>query len=352
HGGFLVGFVLIGIYLVGAVLDRLSGWRTQDSVVSNDGGSQWEGEGPALPTGLRGESSGYASWRPVFGLTTAGLLSLVAVGANPVGYRVLPHVLGYFRERLLVDVTVEYMSPNFHDLAPQFFLLLVLLSLAALALLPQRADVVDLGMLVVWISFSLYSVRNVPIFVVTCLPIVARLSSDALRQLLRKTERPGVSERFAATDRLFGRPLLPALLVAAALLLSGFGPPAARPMAAFDPKVFPVEALRKAEHVGVKGNLFNYFSWGGYVLYASYPKYRVFIDGQTDFYGEELTRDWLEVDRLKPDWEEVLDRYRIGWVLYPHESPLSVLLVRSPGWRLAYEDATADIFVRAAGGER
>lgn len=143
-----------------------------------------------------------------------------------------------------------------------------------------------------------------------------------------------------------GGPLLPVLAVAAALLICRGGIADLRPWFGFDPAVFPVQALARAEAVGARGNLFNYFPWGGYVLYAGYPRYRVFIDGQTDFYGEQLTRDYLKVARLDPEWETVLDRYRVGWVLFPHNSPLSLILARTRGWRLAYEDETADIFIR------
>ena len=114
----------------------------------------------------------------------------------------------------------------------------------------------------------------------------------------------------------------------------------------FDERKFPIQALEQAEELGVRGNLFNYFPWGGYILYAGYPKYRVFIDGQTDFYGEELTKDYLKVARLEPEWHEVLDRYQIGWVLFPHQSPLSLMLARTPGWQLAYQDETSDLFIR------
>jgi hypothetical protein len=43
----------------------------------------------------------------------------------------------------------------------------------------------------------------------------------------------------------------------------------------------------------------------------------------------------------------VLDRYEIGWVLFPRQSPLSQLLERTAGWTLVYHDSTADIFVRS-----
>jgi hypothetical protein len=303
-------------------------------------------------------------------------------------------VTGYFRSAFMVDNTMEYMSPDFHNLGPQLFLGVVLLAMASLAVNHRRPSRVDLLSLLVWTGLGFYSARNIPLFVVICLPIVARLATEAWirnvaapfmgardlggeddaappgprrlkpaatapvspsiagridgRNAVQESKRLGLSGRLIATERRLGRPLLPLLAVSVALWLTIQGPGELRPRASFDPAVFPTEALAKAEGVGVQGRMFNFFSWGGYVLYAGYPRYRVFIDGQTDFYGEALMRDYLRVARLEPGWEEVLDRYHVGWVLFPHQSPLSQLLARSSGWKPAYADSTADIFVRAA----
>ncbi len=329
HGGFLVGFVILGVFLVGAIVE------------AHPAGIPF-GTSTPLPRGDEGRSAlSTRHLRSAVVMAVAGLLSLAATGLNPVGYSLLPHVAGYFRSQFLVDNTVEYLSPNFHDLGPQLFLGLLLVAVVALALAPRPIAPTDLGMLLVWTALALYSARNIPLFVVICLPIVVRLGSEALA-----VRGGGIAARLAATERQLGGPLLPLLAVAAALLISRGTVGDIRPQFGFDPALFPVQALAKAEQAGARGNLFNYFSWGGYILYAGYPAHRVFIDGQTDFYGEQLTRDYLKVARLEPDWEAILDRYRVDWVLFPHRSPLSMLLARTRGWRLAYQDETADIYTR------
>lgn len=346
HGGFLVGFVQLGIFLVAALLrhDRAArAWPGQEAPGNPCAASDHFGAQPIAPGRFQG----------ALPIAAAGALSLVAVGINPVGYSLLPHVLSYPRSRFMVDNTVEYLSPNFHDLGPQLFLGLLLVAIGSLALAPRRVTSTDLGMLGVWTVFALYSARNIPLFVVICLPLVARLATEALGGFPgRERGRLGVAGRLAATERQLGRPLLPALVVVLALLVSTGAIAGPRPRAAFDPAVFPVQALTKAEEAGAHGNMFNYFSWGGYVLYAAYPRYRVFIDGQTDFYGEQLMRDYLKISHLDPDWETLLDRYQVDWVLFRHQAPLSLLLARTGGWKLVYEDATADIFVRIPSKER
>jgi hypothetical protein len=83
----------------------------------------------------------------------------------------------------------------------------------------------------------------------------------------------------------------------------------------FDQAVFPVSAADWLERQPQTGAMFNYFPWGGYLLYRFWPSERVFIDGQTDFYGERLTRQYEQVITLAGGWQNVLSRYRVDWVM-------------------------------------
>jgi hypothetical protein len=44
--------------------------------------------------------------------------------------------------------------------------------------------------------------------------------------------------------------------------------------------------------------LYNEFIWGDYVLYA-WKEQRVFIDGQTDFYGDAITKRYRQITELE-----------------------------------------------------
>jgi hypothetical protein len=91
------------------------------------------------------------------------------------------------------------------------------------------------------------------------------------------------------------------------------------------------------------GEVFNYFPWGGYLLYRLWPDQRVFIDGQTDFYGEHLTRQYEQVITLGDGWRQVLEQYQVRWVLMPPTSELVQNLSADPGWKLVYQDTTAAV---------
>jgi hypothetical protein len=90
--------------------------------------------------------------------------------------------------------------------------------------------------------------------------------------------------------------------------------------------------------------MFNYFPWGGYLLYRMWPEEQVFIDGQTDFYGEALTRQYEKVLTLQDGWQEILTQYQVRWVLMPTDSRLIEALSEDPRWELTYQDKTATIY--------
>jgi len=109
--------------------------------------------------------------------------------------------------------------------------------------------------------------------------------------------------------------------------------------------VFPVEAADWLEDNPPQGNGFNYFPWGGYMLYRFWPERTVFIDGQTDFYGEELTREYEQIITLANGWQDVLDEYQIHWVIMPTGSALGASLDNDAYWQEGYRDKTTEIWL-------
>ena len=111
HGGFLLGFVLLGIYWLGAFWT----WVT------------------TRETCLEDSLEKIASGRRVRQLTGVGLLSIAASFINPYGWKLHAHIYSYLSNRFLMDHIEEFQSPNFHGIAQKCFLALLLIAIAALA---------------------------------------------------------------------------------------------------------------------------------------------------------------------------------------------------------------------------
>ena len=151
------------------------------------------------------------------------------------------------------------------------------------------------------------------------------------------------SERMTTRDASLTNPL--GLIVVLAVVAAVFLAPGRRGAYRWSEEVFPVQALPWVQAQNFEGRVFNQFTWGGYLLYAA-PEIPVFIDGQTDFYGEQLTRDYVTVVLAQPGWDSLLVQHQIDWTLTETKQPLNQVLDLRTDWERVYEDSTATVFVR------
>ncbi len=326
HGGYVFGFALIGAFLAGHLVEAA-------------------GAGRAAPE----RAAHLASAR-----SRAAALGLALGGSllNPYGGRLLLHVGGFFGRNDILHQTDEFLSPDFHRINGQLFLLALLAAVGALSLVRRRPPWGWLFVILGTLTMALLSRRNIELFAVAGLPLVALHATPEWRRMPVLRRARSVFDR----DHRGSRPGIAAAVVA--LLLLSFA--AARGRVAgiqvvddrFDPGTFPVEMVHRAREAGLTGPLFHEFTWGGYLLHE-WPEQRVFIDGGTDFYGEGIFRDYLRVWSLDPGWREVLRRWQIRWVLVAPQTRLAAELVREPGWSIWGCDSVAVMIERtgSAGGD-
>jgi hypothetical protein len=74
----------------------------------------------------------------------------------------------------------------------------------------------------------------------------------------------------------------------------------------------------------------------------------VFIFGEAALMGDPLLNDYEDVQTLRPDWEQVLDRYGVDYIVYNSGEPLANVLALDPRWKLVYHDSVAVIYVRVS----
>jgi hypothetical protein len=317
HGGFSFGLVLIGIYLAGSLAEGLFGREKE----------LW--------------------WANARYYAQALGISVAACLINPFGYHLLTHVADFIGGQTFIKQhTNEFFSPNFHQLEAKLFLATVLLVVGLLIVNRQRPTYPRLLVILAGIAFALIYQRNIALFGLTVLPLAA-LQFDAA---WREQRVPGLSRvrRIMAEGDAASAvgPWSAAATMGLILLALNGGvfrgasviPPR------FDTEVFPVEAVERARAAGLEGRIFSEFAWGGYLLYA-WPEQKVFIDGGTDFYGEDVMRAFLEVQALQPGWREALQRWDVSLALLTPKSPLAHELSREPGWSIWYCDTTA-VFLR------
>jgi hypothetical protein len=314
HGAFLAGFVVWGCYICGWIFDYYT-----------------EIEKPSV--------------RIFKNLVTIGALSFLATLINPAGWHLWTTSLGYLQNTYLISHTQEYFSPDFHVAGTIPFLVIVFFSIFILSRGWKKLPTSEGLLLAGWTTMGLYSARNIPLFAIVATPILAWY----LQSFTTKIKSIGQVDHFIdVIDTQLKGILWPMAFMVIIALLYIMGKPLdiQKQGNKFDPTIFPVNAVNWLTENPQKGRVFNYFPWGGYLLYRQWPDQLVFIDGQTDFYGEKLTRDYENVLTLRDGWREILTRYEADWVIIPMDSKLAIELDTDPGWSTVYQDELTFISAR------
>lgn len=311
HGAaFTLVFLLWAAYIAGNAWDS---WRSRSPILN-----------PVM-------------WRLLF----SGALTLAATFVNPAGWRLWEFILGFMGNSYLLEVAGETRSVDFHGFNSYPFLLTLAGTLLLLSRSQEKRPMAESLLLVGWMALGLYGWRNIPIYGLVTFPILA----EHLRHFV--SEIPWVVRPSRMVEQLEGglRGRFWSLVVSLALagtLAGGMKLDFAKEGYHFNRYEFPTQALDWLEENPQPGRMFNYFPWGGYMIYRIWPAYSMFIDGQM-IYIEDLVRDYYQVLEAKPGWEETAQAYQITWMLIPTNARIVHDTSDSDRWQVLYQDDVATI---------
>jgi hypothetical protein len=317
HGGFAVGFILLGCYLMGG----LFGIARSVLVDGNKLVGAWA-----------------ANRQPVLRLLYISIGCLVAVNINPHGPAMLFYPFRTISIGPLQNYIAEWQSPNFHR--PEFmpFMALLFLTFFCLALSKEARPASDFLLLAVFGCMGLIAVRNIALFALVSVPILARHADSIIRMLPLKRERSNeLPQRLTRPVNLF----LAALVTLAAMPRIAYQVSEDVNQQHLQDQL-PLKAFAFIQNERPEGPLFNSYNWGGYILWALYPDYLSFVDGRTDLFGEELLDQYIRAWHAEPGWEQLLNQWDIHLVLIESNAPLAKVLMRE-GWMIRYQDEQAII---------
>lgn len=305
HGGFAVGFGLIGLTIAGETLARRLGQ-------------------PSAPT------------TPLIWSLAASLLTTLL---NPNGPRVLVYSFtegGPFSPA--ARFVTNFQPPNFHDLIFLPFLAAVILSLS-FGLQGGTVRPTDTLWALALSILGLQSARHVALYAVVVLPILGQRLAEILPAFRDKpsiVHRPWfVVATWIVIVTTLGRNFLPGRQAGLQL---GWEPDSGT--------FYPSAGVRYLETHPAAERVFSEYAWGGYLIYQLYPTDRVFIDGRIDIYGNAFVAQFLNTIQGGPRWNDLLDRYDIQTVLIDRHDALAALLANEPGWREAFRGPVEVIYVR------
>ena len=314
HGGFIIGAVLLTIYLTGNGLYSLFGPPEQIE-------------------------QSRTKTKALF-LVLAASLAICLI--NPYGFEILLFPIRVTSDRFIMDRVTEFMSPNFHEVLP--FKYMILSVIGILALSRTGLNLIEVALIVLLSYMALYSGRHVSLFAVVAAPLLLKTGESVVRGLPKHilSIYQVRNHNLAAIDAKLKGYFWPAFgsFVVIGLALGGLV------RFQFSDKLFPVNATEFLKKEFVTGKMFNNDEFGDYIIFSAWPTYRVFMDGRSDMYGEKFGSDYLKVANVQPGWKEILKKYDISWVLFDTQSALSAALQEQGDWQPIYSDKVATVFVK------
>jgi hypothetical protein len=258
------------------------------------------------------------------------IASIAALFANPFGARLVfyPFDLA-FRQKLNIEHVAEWVSVDFHTLRGKLVLGLLIVFLLSALVRGTRWTLTE----VVVLLFGLYSGLTYIRFLVLLSIVAAPLIAKNL-------------DFFPPYRVEMDTPIVNALVVIAIIAgMTYYWPTKAELQRSIDQE-YPTEALSYLQAHPPAGPVLNFYLWGGYLGWKD-NNFKVFLDSRVDIFEYSgVLADYLDllgVEKAKP----VLDKYRVQYVLFPVNEPLTFFLEHDPGWKVVYHDKLCVLLERA-----
>ncbi len=305
HGGFTLGLLLAAAF----ALDALVGAR--------DGGKR-----KAL----------FIGW------TKFGIGALLVACITPYGYESILVTSRIFSLGDALNAIAEWRSPDFKAQPMQEIVLLVALYLGFSRglRLPLMRLLIVLGLVHLYLGYA----RNAELLATLAPLAIAPLLARQFPALARDRESVARLEQWArpaGAGAMALGVLVAAVFAGAVMRFGDVKPPGA---------TMPSDALAFARKEGLASrHVFNHYNFGGYLIGQGVP---TFIDGRGELYGGEFIKKVAGAVNLRgdSDLQGMLDQYGIEWTFLTKDAAANKLLAKLPGWKLAYSDDQATIFVR------
>src|SRR5271165_2318837 len=303
HGSWLIGMVLLGIFFASGLVQGL--WGRIEA-------TRW------TPCQLRK-------------LIAAASLSVAGLFFNPYTYHLVFYPFNFaFKQRLNVNHVDEWMSLDFHSVRGKILFAMLAATIVLALVRKRRWQLHELAFTILGFYAAVTYSRFLFLAAIVVAPMLARELNF-----------------FAPYRHEIDKPALNAAFMVAIVLGCILRFPSRDYLLRDTVRNYPVKALSYLQQFHPQGRVFNDCLWGGYLIWNA-RHIPVFIDSRIDIFEYNgVFADYLDAMGGK-DTLELLNKYRIRYVLYEQESPVAYLLMHNPGWKVDYRDGTTVLLERAA----
>lgn len=311
HGAWVMGLVLLGICLGGALLER------------------WWNPGHAL------------SPRPLLLWT---IVTLSVLPLNPEGFAFYRNLISVGSNQIIQQFVSEWQPLVITNSVSWPFFGLLGLWICSLAYTTRRPRVYELALMLVFAVLGFQYLRMLPFFFILASPIVAETLGNIQWDELKNRIGSGLNSSEGARSKgLFNGAFLIILLFGMVGSIPWIRLPLlGKSSSSLISPYFPVEAIGKLSSPPMR--VFSLPEWGGYITWSLHPPTTVFADGRVELLPTEVWDDYLTIATASAGWDELLEHYRVDTlILSKARHGALIVAARQKGWVNIAEDDVAVI---------
>jgi hypothetical protein len=259
-----------------------------------------------------------------------GALCVAALCVSPVG----PHLLFYpldtlFHQSTGTNAMEEWLPPDMRSVRAMGMLGLLAVVFLLSLVRGSQLTVRELLLIATVSLLAFRYTRMLFVYGIVMAPVLCR----CFRSDWRDEEQQA-------------HPFVNAALMAVSLAVIVWAFPSAASLDRQVGQSSPVKAAEYIRRAGLTGPMLNQYDFGGYLIWAL-PEEKVFVDGRADVY------DWAGVLAEYGNWATLqadplvlLNKHGIRLCVLSRTAPIATAMRYLPGWREAYSDEVAVVFVR------
>ncbi|OEU80435.1 MAG: hypothetical protein BA873_07975 [Desulfobulbaceae bacterium C00003063] len=246
--------------------------------------------------------------------------------------------------------STEWQPTTMKDFQGCCFVISIVIGSIILKYSKRRITVTEAMLLLVFLFAGFRATRMIIWWGIVSAPILAVhfCSMEAVRE--RITRGKGQGSKSGSECLPLNILIIICLVIATVSFLPWLRPyhPIEKVRNLINPKTSPVEIVNFIEREKLKGNMYNNVNWGSYLIWRLWPEYKVFADNRLHLVPEEIWKDYSDVEHGLANWEKILNKYKISYVLLGKSDNKRMIefMQYSPRWKKAYEDDVGAVFVR------
>lgn len=255
---------------------------------------------------------------------------------NPFGINQITYSIKTLSNSFINTYIAEFQPLIIKSYIGEYFYIYLFMIIISLLYTRKKIKLEHFLLLLGTTFMSLFTLRHVSLFVIFSIPCLTYLEELILN--IKECMYKGMIEKGKKVLKILAISLFLAIFLIFGIIhyfkynFSGYLPKSK----------YPIDSVNYIkENIGNNSRLFNEYTYGSLLMFNNI---KCFIDSRADLYTKEYNKDcevaddYIKIIKCSGNYEELLKKYNIEYLLIPKDSELSQNIFNNPKYEKLFED--------------